>query len=83
MSCGPVKYPNILRQAAGFIGATIEHAADGFTDVSDNEFNRRITICSSCPLFNKEQETCDLCGCYMQTKARWRSGTCPDNPPRW
>ena len=26
---------------------------------------------------------CNLCGCLLEHKAKWKTTTCPDNPQRW
>jgi hypothetical protein len=81
--CGNIEEPTIIEQAANLFSSTAEHFADGMSNVSEEEFNRRISISNQCPLFIANEEKCMLCGCYMNTKAQWRSGKCPDNPPRW
>ena len=30
-----------------------------------------------------EKQKCSLCGCYMPTKAGWKTSECPDTPKKW
>lgn len=76
-------YPSLLEQASNLAKATTVHILDGMTEVDNTEASRRIQICESCPLFTASERRCRLCGCYMDVKTRWRTGSCPDNPPRW
>ena len=43
----------------------------------DAEANRRKTICNSCEFFNKAQERCSKCGCYMAVKVYLKASNCP------
>jgi hypothetical protein len=65
-----------------FAEALKKHGNDGFKNVSVSKYAERIGMCTKCPNFS-ERQTCNLCGCYMPVKARWRTSVCPDNPPRW
>ncbi len=38
--------------------------------VSDEEYIKRFEICKSCKNFNNKKETCNLCGCFMEIKAK-------------
>jgi len=79
----PPQYPSTFRQIRNAAGATVNHVVDGMATVDDTEYNRRMDICKSCPLFIASEQRCSKCGCYLEVKARWRSSNCPDNPPRW
>lgn len=83
MMHGKIKKPSLIQQAQNLGEATLEHVADGLVNVDDDEYDRRMSICHSCPLFIASAKRCMLCGCYLETKGKWRSGHCPDNPPRW
>jgi hypothetical protein len=41
------------------------------------EANRRKNICNSCEFFNKAQERCTKCGCYMAVKVYLKASHCP------
>lgn len=66
----------ITKKIFNFAKASVKHAADGFTKVSEETYDKRTSICQSCPLL-KEGE-CGLCGCPIERKALWASEACPD-----
>lgn len=41
-------------------------------------YEDKITICRSCPNLIPVSEKCNLCGCYMQVKARFPFFHCPE-----
>ncbi len=43
--------------------------------VSDEEYERRLTLCKACDHLN--QGTCGACGCYVELRATARVGHCP------
>ena len=43
----------------------------------------RLATCDICPHLIKEKRRCGKCGCYLEHKAKWRTGICPDEPSRW
>ena len=52
---------------------------DMFTSMpraSEQEINRRISICQSCHLFTKLRR-CEDCGCFMDAKSKLQPATCP------
>ena len=65
------------RKIINFSKAVAKYAKSGFQNVSDEEYEKRISICENCPL-NYEGE-CGLCGCVIAEKALWGSETCPDS----
>jgi len=65
-----------------FAEALKKHGNDGFKNVSVTEYTDRMSKCTSCEHL-RETRSCNLCGCYMPVKARWRTSICPDNPPKW
>lgn len=73
--------PNLFQKAINFGQAIIQHAAAGFTEVSEEVYQKRLAICQACPFFKDNK--CTKCGCPTQTKLRWSSSQCPDSPPRW
>lgn len=46
-------------------------------NVSDEEKNRRLSICNSCEFFIRDQERCSKCGCYMAVKTYLKAESCP------
>jgi hypothetical protein len=52
-------------------------AAGNSLIAEDAEGNRRKSICNGCEFFNKEQDRCTKCGCYMAVKAYLKASSCP------
>jgi hypothetical protein len=69
--------PSIAQKATGFIKSTISHAADGFANVSSEKKKQRQDICNACEFINKDNNTCNQCGCYLDVKTSWRTTSCP------
>lgn len=68
--------PGIFQKAANFTKAIVKHAATGFQRVPLNVFHERTSICNNCE--NKTPEnTCRLCGCFLNIKNTWASEKCP------
>jgi hypothetical protein len=73
--------PSPIQMAKNVAKTTIDTvksiAAGNPLNVSDEEVNRRKSICNECSFFNKAQERCSKCGCYMAIKTYLKSATCP------
>lgn len=74
--------PPLIKRVANFATTIVRHVISG-TNVSDEIFNERISICEKCPLFNSVNRICESCGCYMDVKAKFGEVKCPDTPSRW
>jgi len=83
--------PSIMQMAknlANAAGEEVKAIVERNPPVSDEEYNRRIEICRTCPHFTpnnpdlperaRQQERCTLCGCYMKYKSKLRSQHCPE-----
>jgi len=46
--------------------------------VDEEEKNRRLSICETCPHFRKKSRTCQRCGCLMNLKTLLAEAHCPD-----
>lgn len=68
---------SVSQQLLNFGKALINHAADGFAQVNEDELNRRKSICAACPEY--ENGKCKKCGCFTNLKASWQSEKCPIN----
>jgi hypothetical protein len=44
---------------------------------SDEEKNRRYSICEECPYLTKTKR-CEKCGCFMAAKTRLFNAVCPE-----
>jgi hypothetical protein len=65
-----------VRNAAGATGRAIRAKARGEkVRVTDDEQERRLAICRSCPHFSGG--TCDKCGCVARWKTRLATESCP------
>jgi hypothetical protein len=47
--------------------------------VDEEEKNRRLAICETCPMFRKKSRTCQRCGCFMNLKTLLAEAHCPDH----
>lgn len=50
---------------------------------TDEEAQRRLSVCRACPKFMQPYQICSICGCFMKAKTYLRAEKCPDKPPRW
>ena len=69
-------YPSIAQQAKNLAQTAADVARDPRW-VDDEEYERRMTLCRACPLYDKEQNRCRKCGCKLKGKARFKAGKCP------
>jgi len=70
--------PQMAKNIGGDIIKTVQSVAKGNPINTDqNEGNKRKTICNSCEFFNKDQDRCTKCGCYMAVKAYLKASSCP------
>jgi hypothetical protein len=51
--------------------------ADGFKQVPEEEYNRRVDICQKCDKYDAPSHRCGQCGCFLKLKASWNSEKCP------
>jgi hypothetical protein len=75
--------PGLVEKVSNFTEAVIQHFLAGFPKTSDEEYNRRLSICSTCEFKNLDSWVCSKCGCPMDEKARWAEQQCPAEPPKW
>ncbi len=71
--------PGLLRKAANFGKAVARHVADGGRKVSHQVLLARLEACKACPSCDTTRMVCRerSCGCFVTTKAAWRSERCP------
>jgi hypothetical protein len=74
-------YPSIPKMVSNLgsdIIKTVKSTVAGEPLKSDNdEANRRKSICNNCEFFNKSQERCTKCGCFMAVKVYLKAAHCP------
>jgi hypothetical protein len=44
---------------------------------SDDEIEKRISICESCEFYIKSTTNCKKCGCFMKAKTKFKGVSCP------
>jgi hypothetical protein len=84
-------YPSALEMAGNALGAAGRFVAAWWkgdqTTVDTKEVERRLTICMSCPKFDRGQVRCTICGCFSKFKTKLATEHCPLPPeeggPKW
>ena len=69
------KLPGKLTLAKNFVKAVANHVASGVEDSETEELERRLSICSMCE--HRNEDSCSVCGCNLESKARWKEQVCP------
>lgn len=71
--------PSLARKAVNFSKAAFVHIVDGLTTVDESSYRIRLEMCGNCEIYDQGKEVCKhmSCGCYMPTKAWWRTSKCP------
>ena len=73
--------PSIPQMAKNFGNDIIKNvksvAAGNAINADQEEANKRKGICNSCEFFNKAQDRCTKCGCYMAVKVYLKASNCP------
>lgn len=77
------KTPGPLKMISNFVRDFKDYIKEGAPNVTPADYEERIIQCGTCPNLKKDSFRCNLCGCYMEHKAKWKTAVCPDNPPRW
>jgi hypothetical protein len=67
----------IFNRAKSFSNSVANHMADGFKQVPEEEYNRRVDICQKCDKYDAPSHRCGQCGCFLKLKASWNSEKCP------
>jgi len=66
------KLPNILKEAVNLTKAVAAYTASGFDDVSKEQYEERLGICSMCTF--RVDERCSKCGCFLTNEAAKEHG---------
>ena len=77
------KPPNMWQMAKNFSSSLAEYLAKGAPNVTTVQYLERLDICNNCPKLIRKSMRCGQCGCLLEHKAKWKTTTCPDDPPRW
>ena len=74
-------FPSLHKMAfnlGGDVVKTVKNVVSGQSLKSnDEEANKRKDICNTCDFFNKTQERCTKCGCFMSEKCKLPHASCP------
>lgn len=66
-----------------FLKALTWHVWAGFPKSSQDEINRRLSICNECDMFDRKNSQCLVCGCNINNKKifmnklAWADQKCP------
>lgn len=66
-----------MKKLIRFLKALLNHIIKGSPKVSKDIQKERMEICYKCPFYNKENNTCNDCGCYLPLKTKWKDQECP------
>lgn len=68
--------PETLAMAKNFVSAAMAHARTGLKKLDEEHYRQRLAACAQCTSLRADKR-CAKCGCFIETKARWASSTCP------
>lgn len=71
------KMPNLFQQAKNFAAASVEHVANGMKNAEKTVQETRMEICQGCEFMDVKSQRCTACGCFLPTKTKWASSSCP------
>jgi hypothetical protein len=58
-----------------FSKAITKYIKSGFKNVTRDKYKDRLLTCDSCE--KRKGLRCGVCGCFITTKAKWKSEECP------
>lgn len=75
------KNPSAFKMAQNITRTAIDSiktvAAGNSINVTSQEADKRKAICDKCDAYNKAQQRCTKCGCFIAVKAFLRAASCP------
>jgi hypothetical protein len=69
------KLPSKIEMAKNLMKAMADHVVDGAQKASEETFEKRLLVCSTCP--QRVDDRCTVCGCFISKKASWKEQGCP------
>ena len=75
--------PSIFKMVKQFASEVTEYVKNGAPNVTLEQYAERLDICKSCSWYSENMARCNNCGCFLEAKAKWKTSTCPLNPPKW
>lgn len=77
----PKDLPSFTDMAKGLFGSAKDIVAGALHGegvmVSEDVYLQRMSICNTCEFFRNEDKRCTQCGCFMETKTRFKKAYCP------
>jgi len=73
----PVQLPSTTQMAKNFIASAAKHIQNGMQNVTDEQQQERLKICAGCEFAVEGGSRCGKCGCFLETKTKWASSSCP------
>ena len=70
---------DLMVKAYNLLKASYKRAKGGFKDVDQVTYYDRVHTCTRCPKFDYVEYECTVCGCPIETKAKWKTESCPKN----
>lgn len=78
-------YPSLLHMGKNLLSSAMNFVKDGFKITDEEEHNRRLEICKgnpekgipTCPSYDKSQNRCIECGCFVNWATAISSKHCP------
>lgn len=75
------EFPSIPEQANNLISLIQDAILDAVSGneifVTEEEKERRLSICKKCPEYHEEQMRCKNCGCFLENKVTFTASKCP------
>lgn len=75
------QYPSFPQMAKNLGQDVIKNvksvAAGNPVNADEKEIEKRKSICNGCNFFDKQQQRCTKCGCYMAVKVYLKASNCP------
>ena len=72
-----VKLPTTMEMAKNFMKSAADHVRNGMKHVGEEKQKERLAICAECPYAIENGSRCGKCGCFLQTKTKCESSSCP------
>jgi len=71
-------FPTMANNLGASVARNIQSVASGNQLRVDSDVaSQRLSICNGCEFFNKDQQRCGKCGCYMSVKTYLKAEKCP------
>lgn len=69
--------PSTMQMAKNFVKSAAKHAQSGFAQVDSDMQKQRLQICNDCEFIVQNKSRCGKCGCFLETKTKWKTSSCP------